>query len=143
MIHSQSPLLTRRRRVAGPVLLAAVLATAMACGKSKSSTEPNGPAGIAGRVTQVVPDGNFRGTIRVEYDPNSSAGSPKAVVTVRSTTTILTLARAEGDFRVLSTGQWVRVWFDGPVAESYPVQGVAATVAIDSLGFGVANRVPR
>ena len=33
--------------------------------------------------------------------------------------------------------------FDGPVLESYPVPGSAGTVVIDSVGTGLANRIPR
>lgn len=92
---------------------------------------------MAGRVTQVNRIGAYGGTIRVETIPTDAAGSPKAVVTVNANSMVLLLDRTEGEFRSLSVGQWVRVWFNGPVLESYPVQGYAATVAIDSLVFVV------
>jgi hypothetical protein len=49
----------------------------------------------------------------------------------------VSLFDSNGEFRSLALGQWVRVWFNGPVAESYPVQGTAGTVVIDSLAISV------
>ena len=129
---------TRMRPIIGFVLSAAIWVAASSCGDSaKSPTEPTTPVGIAGRVTSIVPAGNFRGTILVEFDPSSPNGGPKALVTVTGASVILLVSRDEGEFRALQLGQWVRVWFDGPVAESYPVQGTAATVVIDSAGSSV------
>ncbi|MBL0171977.1 MAG: DUF3221 domain-containing protein [Gemmatimonadaceae bacterium] len=144
MILNHLPLPAHSLRGATKVLLVAVCATAAACGDSaKSPSEPKTPVGIAGRITSVVPTGSFRGTIRVEENPLAPSGGNKALVTVTGATTILLLSRAEGEFRQLRSGQWVRVWFNGPVAESYPVQGTAATIVIDSAGTTVMNRVPR
>lgn len=119
-------------------------AAVVACSDSASAPSvPSGPAGIAGRITSVVPDGNYRGTIRVETNPLSNSGSPKAVVTVANGTIVLLTSRAEGEFRSLSVGQWVRVWFDGPVLESYPIQGLAGTVVIDSTSIGINQNIAR
>lgn len=108
-----------------------------ACGSSKSPTEPNRSADIAGRVTQVTTTGTFTGIIRVETVPSDNTGSPKAIATVDGVTVIFRLDRAEGEFRSLAVGQWVRVWFDGPVQESYPVRGLAGTVTIDSAAVSI------
>lgn len=116
----------------------------MACGDSTSAPDvPSGPAGIAGRITSVVPEGTYRGAIRVEANPLSSSGSPKADVTVLNGTIVLLTTRKEGDFRSLAVGQWVRVWFEGAVMESYPVQGTAGTVVIDSTGIGINQNIVR
>lgn len=109
---------------------------------NKGPSEPSEPAGISGRITSTFPNGNFRGVIRVEFNPNNPNDGPKALVNVTGETTILTLKREEGDFRSLSNGIWVRVWFEGAVMESYPVQGTAGTIVIDSLGSSVMNRTP-
>ena len=116
-----------------------------ACSDSSDDkpTEPTTPAGITGRITSVFPTGPFKGTIRVEFNPGNPNDGPKAIVNVTTLTTILTVARDEVDFRSLSNGIWVRVWFDGAVAESYPLQGTAGTITIDSLGSSVSNRAPR
>lgn len=126
--------------LAAPRLLFTVLAASLiACGGEGATTPtiPSESAGIAGRITSVVALGNYAGTIRVEAEPTNPSAGAKAMVTVVNASTILTVDRKEGDFRNLSTGQWVRVWFSGAVALSYPVQGTAATVVIDSLGSSV------
>lgn len=134
---------SRWRQAVCCVVASTALIAVAACSKSdKSPTEPATPAGILGRITSVVPTGNYRGYVRVEYNPTSASDGPKAIVAVTNSTTILLVSRAEGEFRNLIVGMWVRVWFDGPVAESYPVQGTAGTIAIDSTGSSVLNRVP-
>lgn len=132
------------RRACVSALAGAALLVLAACSESENSpTEPTTPAGISGRITSIVPTGPYRGIVRVEFDPDNPNEGPKAMVNVTTVTTILTISREEGDFRSLSNGHWVRVWFDGPVAESYPVQGTAGTIVIDSLGSSVASRAPR
>lgn len=125
-----------RRIIGTAVCLALALLTAGAGACGKSSTEPLipvEPPGIAGRITRVTGQDNFRGTILVESDPTSTGTGPKALTTVTGATLIVRTTGDEGDFRSLNTGQWVRVWFAGPVSESYPVQGKARAIAIDSL----------
>ena len=63
----------------------------------------------------------------------------KGTATLTSATTIWAIDRAVGDVRSLATGHWVRVWFTGPVAMIYPVQGAAAAVVVDSLGTGLTK----
>jgi hypothetical protein len=103
----------------------------LAC--TSASRAPAGPPSIEGRVTAVNRAGDRIGSIRVEANPSDSAGSDKAVVRVTQTTEIIRPDSARADFNALSTGQWVRVWFVGPVRESYPVQADAARVEIESL----------
>jgi Protein of unknown function (DUF3221) len=94
---------------------------------------PSGPPSIEGRVTAVNRAGEQNGSIRVEANPSDISGSDKAVVTVTQRTDILRADSTPAGFSALSTGQWVRVWFTGPVRESYPVQADAARVQIDSI----------
>lgn len=127
----------RTRRLS---LVLACIVASLGCGDdSAAPTVPSGPAGITGRVTAVVAAGSYTGTIKVEAIPGNPNAGDKAIVTVPTSATILSVQRQDVDFRALSPGQWVRVWFIGPVAESYPVQGRAATVVIDSAGIGVSN----
>lgn len=57
-------------------------------------------------------------------------------VTIKSDTMIF---RDEGgkltpvSFQILAKQQWVKVWFDGPVAESFPMQGRASQIVITSV----------
>jgi hypothetical protein len=93
---------------------------------------PEGPPSIEGRVTAMNRAGDRIGSIRVEANPSDSAGSDKAVVRITQGTQIIRSDSTRTDFNSLSNGQWVRVWFIGPVRESYPVQADAARVEIDS-----------
>ena len=121
-------------------IIAAVLAMTLlivaACG-GNGITEPTVPATAAymsGRITSVVQNGAFAGTIRVEALPASANAGLKALARVDAVTVVLNVEGKVGEFRSLAVGQWVRLWFDGAIAESYPVQGTAGTVKIDSLG---------
>ena len=89
-------------------------------------------ASMSGRVTAMARSGERLGTIRVEENPADSSGSQKAVVRITQTTTVLRADR-KGDFNDLRVGDWVRVWFVGPVMESYPVQVQGGVVVVDSV----------
>ena len=113
---------------------ALALAGTLACnsGSGTNATIPSSPPSIEGRITSVNRSGERIGSIRVETNPADEAGSPKAVVRIDQTTRLFR-ANASGDFNDLKTGDWVRVWFEGPVAESYPVQVKGGTVVVDSI----------
>ena len=111
--------------------LLALAAVLLACTPS-TPRAPLGPPSIEGRVTAVDRAGERIGSIRVEANPSDSAGSDKAVVRITQGTAIVRADSARADFNALFRGQWVRVWFTGPVRESYPVQADAARVQIDS-----------
>lgn len=110
-----------------------VLATALACSSAAVGGVPSSAPGIAGRITSVNRAGERIGSIRVEEQPTQASGSAKAVATVTQGTVVLRGVSDQRDFNDLRVGQWVRVWFDGPVMESYPVQAKAGTIVIDSL----------
>jgi len=138
------PIRFARTRQWAAIALLPLAVISLACSDSdEKPTEPTTPAGITGRITSTFPTGPYRGVIRVEFDPDNPNEGPKALVNVTTATTIFTVDGDEGEFRNLANGIWVRVWFDGPVMESYPVQGTAGTIVIDSLGSSVMNRVPK
>ena len=127
---------TGRRTATITAVIAMTLLTVPACG-GNGTTEPTVPATAAymsGRITSVVQSGAFTGTIRVEAIPASANAGLKALAKVDAVTVVLSVEGKVGEFRSLAVGQWVRLWFDGAIAESYPVQGTAGTVKIDSLG---------
>ncbi len=71
----------------------------------------------------------------VEEKPNEAAGSNKASVRLDLSEGARLLKQqggkvVEANLQELSAGQKVRVWFTGPVAESYPVQATADVVLI-------------
>jgi len=113
--------------------LIAGLILAAACRESAPKV-PVGPASIAGRVTAVQRSGERIGSVRVEARPADAAGSPKAVVRITQGTAVVKAPTGSADFNALRVGQWVRVWFLGPVRESYPLQADAGTIVIDSTG---------
>lgn len=106
---------------------------AIACSPATTQELPRTPASIIGQITSVNRAGEKIGSIRVEEQPGDSAGSAKAVARIGQATPVFGLGGRTEDFNALKVGQWVRVWFTGPVAESYPVQANASAVAIDSL----------
>ena len=117
-------------------VIAIILLFVPGCG-GNGTTEPTVPATAAymsGRITSVVQSGAFAGTIRVEAIPSNANAGLKALAKVDAVTVVLSVEGKVGEFRSLAVGQWVRLWFDGAIAESYPVQGTAGTVKIDSLG---------
>lgn len=92
----------------------------------RSGTLPTSEPSIAGAITAVE---GIR--IRVETDPRSPSGSPKASVRVDSTATILRRSGELARLEDLKLGSRVSVWFDGPVMESYPVQAIAGTIVVE------------
>lgn len=119
--------------MSGPAaLLAAVAGALIISCASQAPRVPSSAPSIEGRVTAVDRQGEGIGSIRVEANPAETSGSDKAVVYVTQTTEIVRGDSARADFGALARGQWVRVWFTGPVRESYPVQADAALVQIDT-----------
>lgn len=110
----------------GLLLVAFTTACAPAAPRSVS-----GPPSIEGRITAVERSGERIAAIRVEANPSDSSGSDKAVVRITQSTEIRRGDSARVDFNSLNSGLWVRVWFVGPVRESYPVQADAGRIEID------------
>jgi hypothetical protein len=87
---------------------------------------PAAAPSIAGTITAADPL-----SIRVEVDPTAESGSDKAQVRLRPATRVLHPSGAPAPRSLLVRGRAVRVWFVGPVAESYPVQATGGTIVID------------
>jgi hypothetical protein len=108
-------------------LLALVL---VSCADRAPSRAPDIVGQITRATTSVV-DGARRINILVEAVPTDLSGSAKALVTVdRSTRIFRANANVTARVEDLLAGATVSVWFEGPVAESYPVQGRAGTLLI-------------
>jgi hypothetical protein len=110
-------------------LLAVVL---VSCAQRAPAQAPD----ITGQITRATTsatDGSRRITILVEAVPGDLSGSAKALVTVDAATRIFhTQAWRSAKVDDLLPGGTVSVWFEGPVAESYPVQGKAGTLLIQT-----------
>jgi hypothetical protein len=88
--------------------------------------------GIRGVVTDIV-QGKDGITMLVEGELEQDTSFDKASVTVNMKSTVLrdnTPIAGLFAFSEIKKGDTVEVTFNGPVAESYPVQGVAAAVRI-------------
>ena len=117
----------RHRRLALPALAVARLLLSACAGV------PSDPPSITGTVVQVSPAGDGE-TILV----TGSGQVDKASVLIDARTVLLRQEAGGGTSALLLseivTGSRVSVWFDGPVAESYPVQGHAGTVLLKLPG---------
>jgi hypothetical protein len=94
--------------------------------------EESGTIGIRGVVTDIV-QGKDGITMLVEGKLEHDTSFDKASVTVNMKSIVLrdsTPITGLFAFSEIRKGDTVEVTFNGPVAESYPVQGVAATVRI-------------
>lgn len=87
---------------------------------------PEGEPGIRGIITAVQGE-----TVRIEAQPEDSAGSDKAVVRLLPSTRIFRGQERVGS-EAIRVGQRAGAWFSGPVMESYPVQARAAAIVIDA-----------
>lgn len=88
---------------------------------------PAGTPYLTGTITSV---GGEPLTVRIEEIPGPlDTGGAKAVARITSQTIVTRKGYplAPGELR---TGQRASLWFEGPVAESYPVQGEAAVISV-------------
>ncbi len=121
--------------LAALVVLAAVVVGG--CGGSTAQPAPSAtappsvPAGITGTIHKLTRDTDTGQTVILVVDDGAIPGAvDRAVVKVTSDTVIWMLKGGTGTAADLGPGQFVSVWFDGPVAESYPVQATAADIRI-------------
>jgi hypothetical protein len=89
------------------------------------AASPLGEPSLTGLITNTSGD-----RILVEENPQETAGSAKAAVRISEQTEILHSSGARASRNDLLVGDRVRVWFTGPVAQSYPVQATAARIEI-------------
>lgn len=110
-------------------LLLLSVVVAVAC---SPSGPPSRPADITGVITNITPGA---GSILIEERPQDTSGSAKLSLRIDANTRLwrMTGSRATplpaSDLRV---GMVARAWVDGPIAESYPGQGKASDVAVDT-----------
>lgn len=91
---------------------------------------PASDPGIRGVITA-----KDSSSVQVEANPTEESGSPKAVLRLTPETAVVYRLGERGDLEDLTVGHNVSVWFEGPVAESYPLQGTAAIIVIDPAGI--------
>ena len=86
--------------------------------------------GAAGEILSITESGNedILGVIEVKGEPDNGAVYDYAMVTITPDTMID--CNGPASFSDLEVGMQVTVFFDGAVAESYPVQGRASQVVV-------------
>lgn len=82
---------------------------------------------IIGKITSVALP-----VILVEENPAEKHGSDKAAIGLTDRTKVLRQGGDRVGINELSVGQRVKVWFIGPVMESYPAQAKAGVIIIES-----------
>lgn len=128
---------TRKALVALATLLVLGAAVAGGCGgstaqpASSATAPPPVPADITGTIHELTTDPDTGLPVLLVVDDGALEGSTdRATVTVTEDTVVWMLKGGQGTAADLGPGQMVSVWFDGPVAESYPVQAKAGEIAI-------------
>jgi beta-N-acetylhexosaminidase len=114
------------------LLLAVALGVALS---GCAPTLPSDPPGITGSVASVVAGDGRPASMLVEGSRSQPSGaiSDKAQVTIPPSTMFFAAdgkAASLDSVAHIAAGTKVRVWFQGAVAESYPVQGSAKAVQI-------------
>ena len=92
------------------------------------------PAASVSCPPSCAPTGRPLRRVLVEEIPGAQAGGDKSLVTMPASARVLRRAASgvePAGFADLRVGQRVSVWFDGPVAESYPTQSRGGVVVIE------------
>jgi hypothetical protein len=90
-------------------------------------------ADLIGLVTGIHASGEGESIGELAVESHADKIVSKYLITIRDEALIL---QQHGDdlrqvgFDAFESRQWVRVWFDGPVSESFPVQGTAGQIVI-------------
>lgn len=95
-------------------------------GRLASLPSPCTPPSIIGQTTAIALP-----MIVVEEKPTEPHGSAKARVRITDGTKVLRRGEGVVSAAELRVGQQVKVWFTGPVMESYPLQATAGVIIIE------------
>lgn len=119
------------KRILFILLTITLMAGATGCTKT-SDSKPQEKIGIRGQITKVlVDDSKTVSAIMVEGKVEDDTIHDKAKVGIEKGTKITTGATGQKlSASELKEGTKVEVVFEGPVAESYPVQGKAKTIKV-------------
>lgn len=97
-----------------------------ACSPAVTASIPRTTSSITGQVTAIALP-----MVVVEENPGEPHGSAKARVRITKATQVLREGDGVVDVTTLGVGQQVKVWFTGPVMESYPLQATAGVIVIE------------
>ncbi len=98
---------------------------------SSATAPPSTPADITGTIHDLTTNADTGLPTLLVVDDGAIKGSvDRASIAVTADTVVWQLKGGKGTAADLGAGQMVSVWFDGPVAESYPVQAKAGVIRI-------------
>jgi hypothetical protein len=112
-------------------LLVALMMVSPGCASTAEPMETE--ADLIGFITETRPngEGDIVGQINVESHADKIVS--KYIITITDETLIF---QQDGNdlrrtaFKTLENKQWVKIWFTGPVMESFPARGTAGQVVI-------------
>lgn len=112
-------------------LIIGLMVIALSCTSNSKPIETE--ADFIGFITEIQPgqDKDIIGRISVESHADKIV--TRYVITIKDETLIF---QQDGDnlrkttFKALENKQWVKIWFSGPVMESWPMQATAQQVII-------------
>jgi hypothetical protein len=121
----------------GWIIVAAAVGLALVGCATSAPEPPSAEPDIRGVVTSVSGAGDGA-SFRVVWTNDEAIGAQEdydaAQVTANADTEILSRAAdgstASAEIADIAVGTVVEAWFEGPVAESYPVQATAGTIVI-------------
>lgn len=120
-----------RRHLLTVLAVTLVITAGIAGCQPSVPTDPVGIEGLAVSVDRSAGSGQL--TVLVEVPEGVDATgfmSDKASVRVLPETLVFAPDGSEGDASLIEQGVGIRVWFEGAVAESYPIQGTASAVQV-------------
>lgn len=119
------------RRMLVPTLAVALAALAVV-GCAPEPRPPSGDPSIRGEITSLDPT-DEGASMLVESSGEPVFEVDKAQVTLDEASVLLRVTKdgyESANISDLDEGDVVDVWFEGPVAESYPVQAYGGTVVV-------------
>jgi hypothetical protein len=117
------------------VILTGLLMGLLLPGCTPAETAPSTSPAIRGSITNrsAGAGGDLVGSVLVEGQVEADTSFDKASIAVTAKTQIFEQVGSErrpATFEALQVGRTVEAWFEGPVAESYPVQATASAIVI-------------
>ena len=117
------------------VILTGLFISLLFPGCAPAETAPSTSPAIRGNITNrnAGAGGDLVGSVLVEGQVEADTSFDKASIAVTVKTQIFEQVGSErrpATFEALQVGRSVEAWFEGPVAESYPVQATASDIVI-------------
>lgn len=112
-------------------LLIVLMTVSPSCASTAKPMETE--ADFIGFITEIRPNGERDVLGQIFVESHADKIVTRYIITITDATLIF---QQDGNdlrkttFTTLENKQWVKIWFTGPVVESFPVQGTAGQVVI-------------